>query len=62
MVEWKEEYYFAYYRRNGIVYCMKWHIDMPLLDDPIDGTKVSITEQEFYGSLDNLKEKYPFKE
>lgn len=57
-----DKYYFAYYRRLGIVYCMRWHEDIPLIDNPIEGTKVEITEQEFDAPLSLLEARYPFKE
>jgi hypothetical protein len=57
-----DKYYFAYYYGLRGVYCMKWHVDMPIAVRLVEGTKVEITEKEFHGSLDVLEAKYPYKE
>lgn len=57
-----EVYYFGYYRRQGVVYCVRWMEDYPETEGLIEKSKVRITEAEFEGPLNDLEVKYPCKE
>lgn len=55
-------FYFGYYRRNGVIYPMRWYGDMPVTEGLIIGTKIELMPKEFHIPLADLEAKYPFKE
>lgn len=56
-----QKYYFSWFTYNGKVFCQRWNSEVPNHNDPIEGTQVQLSMEEFYLPLSDLERKYPYK-